>query len=314
MRDRSFIGVAALLGAIAILTALAAGLGVFARGDGTYETVTSVRGVTYPMATTGVYAYNAQRLVAEGIGWDVVTLVLAVPALLATLPFVARGSFRGRLVAAGLLGYLLYQYLEYAVTWAFGPLFPLFIVTYAASLAGIVWLGVGIARDGVAGRFGDRFPRRAYTLLTGALAVLLTLLWAQRIATGLGGDLEAASLWGETTMVVQALDLGLVVPTALFIAVLAWRRSAIGYVLAAIWIVFSIAMASAIAGMLVAAGLVEGTFEVPPMVIFGAYLFASLVLAWAIYRRAGSPEPEAAATGDRPRAEPRRATGVGRPA
>ena len=48
-------------------------------------------------------------------------------------------------VAAGLFGYFVYQYLEYSVTWAFGPLFPLFIAIYAASLAGIVWLGVRAA-------------------------------------------------------------------------------------------------------------------------------------------------------------------------
>ena len=42
--------------------------------------------------------------------------------------WVLRGSFRGRLLALGLLGYLLYQYLEYSLTWAFGPLFLLHIV------------------------------------------------------------------------------------------------------------------------------------------------------------------------------------------
>ncbi len=265
---------------------MAAGLGVFARGDGSYETVTSARGVTYQMATGGVYAYNSQRVVAEGVGWDVVTLFLAVPALLLTLPFVARRSFTGRLVAIGLLGYFVYQYLEYAVTWAFGPLFPLFIAIYAAGLAGIVWLGAGIAHDGLRDRFADRFPRRSYALVTAGMAVLLTLMWAGRIATGLTGDLEAAALSGETTMVVQALDLGLVVPTALFIAVLAWRRSPIGYVLGAIWIVTSIGMSTAIVGMLVAAGFVEGAFEAPPIIIFGAYLAASLGLAGMIYLRA----------------------------
>lgn len=56
-----------------------------------------------------------------------VTLALAVPALLAAVPAVARGSLRGRLLALGLLVYFFYQYLEYAVFWAFGPLFPLFV-------------------------------------------------------------------------------------------------------------------------------------------------------------------------------------------
>ena len=87
---------------VGLMAALAAAVGVFARGDGSYEIVTSVRGVTYAMATTGVYAYNAQRVVSEGVGWDVFTLLVAVPTMLAAAGFVAGGSFRGRLLALGL--------------------------------------------------------------------------------------------------------------------------------------------------------------------------------------------------------------------
>ena len=69
----------------AAVAGLASGLGVFARGDGSFQIVTSVRGVTYEMATNGVYAFNSRQLVAEGIGWDVFTLFVAVPATLATM-------------------------------------------------------------------------------------------------------------------------------------------------------------------------------------------------------------------------------------
>ena len=88
---------------------------------------TSERGVTFEMATTGVYAWNAQRVVAEGIGWDLFTLLVAVPALFVGAWLVNRGSYRGALFTLGVLGYLLYQYLEYTVTSAFGPLFLAFV-------------------------------------------------------------------------------------------------------------------------------------------------------------------------------------------
>jgi hypothetical protein len=269
---------------VALLAAAAAAVGVFARGDGSYETVTSVRGVTYAMATSGVYAYNAQRVVSEGVGWDVFTLFVAVPAMVASAAFVVRGSFRGRLLALGLFGYFFYQYLEYAMTWAFGPLFPLFILIFAAGLAGLGWFGVSIARDGIADRFGDDFPGRPFAIVSVSMAALLAVMWSGRIAAGLDGDLEAAGLQGETTLVVQALDLGLVVPIALFIAALAWRRTAAGQVLASIYVVTSVAMSAAIVAMLISAGIVEGAFELPPILIFGAYLAATLVLAVRMYR------------------------------
>lgn len=283
MNRNSRIGMAALCAAAALLAGIASAFGVFARGDGTFETVINERGVSYEMATTGVYAFNAQRVVAEGIGWDIFTLVIAVPALVVAAFLVARGSFRGRLFALGLLGYFFYQYLEYAVTWAFGPLFLLFVVIYAASLAGIVWIGVSVAREGLAWRFSERFPRRSWAALSIAMAAMLTLLWVQRVAAALGGDLLVGGLTSETTMTVQALDLGLVVPTSVFIAVLALRRSAAGYVMAMAYAVSFVAMALAIVGMMLSAWAVEGVLEVAPVAIFGVAAAAAVALGARMY-------------------------------
>jgi len=281
---------------VALLAAVAAGLGVFARGDGSYETVTSVRGVTYAMTTDGVYAYNAQRVVSEGVGWDIFTLFVAVPVMLAAAAFVAGGSFRGRLFALGLFGYFFYQYLEYAMTWAFGPLFPMFILIFGASVVGLVWLGASVAGDRIADGFGEHFPGRPFAVVSILMAVLLVVMWTGRIAAGLAGDLETAGLHGETTLVVQALDLGAVVPTALLISALAWRRTAVGYVLASVYVVTSIAMSAAIVAMLLSAGIVEGSFELPPILIFGAFLAVLLALAIRMYRPT-SPETFAVSEG-----------------
>jgi hypothetical protein len=236
------------------------------------------------MATTGVYAFNAERIVAEGVGWDVFTLFVAVPAMFIAAVAVARGSFRARLFVLGLFGYFLYQYLEYAMTWAFGPLFPVFILAFAGSLVGVMWIGASVVQERVGGGFVEGFPGRAFAVMSMLLSALLVVMWTQRIATGLAGDLEAAGLHGETTMVVQALDLGLVVPISVLIAALAWRRTDLGRVLASAFLVMSAAMAAAIVAMLLSAGLVAGTFELPPIVIFGAYLVAMAVLGLRMYR------------------------------
>jgi hypothetical protein len=228
------------------------------------------------MATSGVYAYNAQRVVAEGVGWDVVTLFLAVPALLLAAPLVARGSFRGRLFAVGLLGYFLYQYLEYAVTWALGPLFLLFVAIYATSLVGIAWIGWSLVKEHPATMFAERFPRRGWAALNLAMSSLLTLLWLQRIALATRG--EPGLLLGETTLTVQALDLGLLVPTSVLIAILVLRRTEIGYALAASFGVTFATMTAAIAAMLVSAAVIEGTVEMVPLAIFALASLAAIAL------------------------------------
>lgn len=261
----------------ALLAGIAAAIGVLARGDGSVVTVTSVRGVEFEMATTGVYAYNAERVVAEGIGWDVFTLVVAVPVLLVAAWALRGSSVRSRLFALGMLGYFAYQYLEYSVTWAFGPLFLLFVVIYGMSVLGIVWIGASVARTGVTGLFHESFPRRGWAALSLTMAALLTVMWLGRIGTALSGDLVAAGLTSETTLTIQALDLGFVVPALALSAVLTWRRSPAGYALSTVLTVTFVGMAMAIASMLLSAFVVEGSLEAVPVAIF---LLAATAGVW----------------------------------
>jgi hypothetical protein len=282
MTGKTQIGIVGLCLAIALLTAGAGAAGLFLRGDGAFEPVTSVRGEPYEMATTGVYAYNAERVVAEGVGWDIFTLLFAVPALLAALPLLAKGSLRGRLFALGILAYLFYQYLMYAVAWAFGPLFLLFVAIYAASLAAIAWIVSTIPLDRLSERFSDSFPRRGMAVLCFLVSAVLLFMWLARILSALGGEIEGI-LQGQTTLVVQALDLGLIVPLALFTGAATWRGRATGYILSSIVVVKAVAMAAAICAMLLSAWAYEGRLEVVPLAIFAGAAGASAWLGIRIY-------------------------------
>jgi hypothetical protein len=284
MSKNSRIGMAALCLSIALLTGAAASAGVFLRGDGSTAQAVSIRGEHYEYATTGVYRYNAERVVAEGVGWDLFTLCFAVPALLVSLPWLARGSLRGRLFATGLLGYLFYQYLMYAMTWAFGPLFPLFIVIYSASLTGMVWIMSTVPLAGLAKSSSERFPRKGMAMLCFLMAAALVLLWTQRIIAGLRGDWGTAVLAGETTLVVQGLDLGLIVPLSVFTGVMAWRGRPVGYLLCSTLVVKAVAMAAAICAMLLSAWAVEGSLELAPLALFGGAAAAAVALGVRMYR------------------------------
>lgn len=286
-------GLAALCVAIALLVAGTAAAGVLLRGDGATDTAVSIRGEEYEYATGGVYAYNPERVVAEGVGWDVVTLVFAAPALLFAAVSIARGSLRARLFAIGLLAYFFYQYLMYAVFWALGPLFPLFIVAYAASAAAIVWLARTIEIEHLAQDASERFPRKGMTVFCGLVALLLCGMWIPRIATGLSGDFSGAGLFGMPTLTVQAMDLGMLVPLAVTTGVLVWRSRPWGYLLATVFVVKGVTMAAAICAMLVSAALTDGALEIAPFAIFAAATAAAGFLALRMFRAlpagAGSP-------------------------
>ena len=268
---------------VAILAGAAATVGVFFRGDGSVETVVSPRGERYQMIISGVYRYNAQRVVAEGIGWDVFTLFAAVPALLLSLIWLARGTLRARLFALGVLAYLFYQYLMYSLTWAFGPLFLLFVAIFALSLVAIVRIVTTIYSKELDPRTGARFPALGMGIFSLAMAALLIIMWLARIFAAMNGKIDGVLL-GQTTLVVQALDLGLVVPLAIFTGVTALRRRRIGYLLCSVVVIKGAAMAAAICAMLIAAWIVEGALEIVPFVIFAAAAAVAFWLAIRIYR------------------------------
>lgn len=264
---------------VALLAGTAAAIGITQRGSGATAEATSILGERYSYAIDGVYAHNAVRVVAEGVGWDAVTLFLAVPALLVAAVFVASGSLRARLAALGLFGYLAYQYLMYAMFWAVGPLFPLFVVLYPAALLGIAWIVGTLDTRALAAAVRPGFPRRTLAVFAAVMSAMLVVMWVPRIAAGIAGDPVGANLLGTPTLTVQALDLGLVVPLSLATAVLVWRRHRAGYVLGALFTVKAVTMAGAIVAMLVSAWMVEGTLEVVPFAIFGAVTAFAGVLA-----------------------------------
>ncbi|MBX3032162.1 MAG: hypothetical protein KF809_18615 [Chloroflexi bacterium] len=272
---------------LAGLVSVAALAGILLRGTGGWIEVTSVRGETYQMATDGVYAWNAQRMVAEGIGWDVFTLLVIAPGLLLMLPGIRRGSPRLRLAHLGLVGYVLYQYLEYAVTWAFGPLFPLYLVIGAAATVALILGATSLTVERVSGQaawhLDDRYPTRSWAILATGMAALLSLLWLGRVMGALRDGVQGVLL-GETTLTVQALDVILVVPLLLVAGVGAWRGGQSARAFGAAMVVAFAMMAGAITSMLLGAWVVEGVLELPPVILFGGAAVAATVIGLRMYR------------------------------
>jgi hypothetical protein len=102
------------------------------------------------------------------------------------------------------------------------------------------------------------------------MSLLLTVMWVGRVFGAMANGIDGILL-GETTMTVQALDLGLIVPVSIVLAAMTWR----GHV----------------TSMLVSAWFVEGVAEVVPIAIFA---LAAAAGAWQSVRIFRSIAPTAA--------------------
>ena len=273
----------ALVGLTGTLTAIASGAGIFLRGDLLTRQFTTIRGDTVEYVTGGVYRFNGINMASEGVGWDLVTLLVIVPALALTLPSLRRGTLRATLVAVGFLVYFLYQYAEYAVGLAYGPLFPVYVAIVALSVSGLALLLWRVEIASLPEHFGAHFPRRAMIAFGLYMAILLGGMWLPLIA-GTLTDTSVPQLYGGTTLVVQAVDLGFLVPLGLFTAVTVYRRRPVGHLLSAVVIVKGASIALGIVAMLVVEWLTTGEPQLPPIVLFGLTSLAGLAIAIRIYR------------------------------
>ncbi|MCX7788450.1 MAG: hypothetical protein N2442_12235 [Spirochaetes bacterium] len=274
---------------IGIGAGIAAGAGVFLRGEPITRPFTSPRGEVYEYRDSGVYRFTAERVVAEGVGWDMVTLGLAVPFFFLTWGRVQilerrrATDIRIRFLLVGILCYFFYQYLEYAMYWALGPLFLLHVFLFSASAIGIIALLRDIKVEQLPEAFHASFPLKGIAILSGFVGIVLLLMWIPFVLEALQGKIEG-KLYGSTTLVVQALDLGFIVPLAFWTAFSTWKKRAVGYLLSFVVIIKGVLMGAALCAMLVNVWISTAKLEAVPLMLFGAIMLVSAYLLWRIFR------------------------------
>lgn len=183
------------------------------------------------------WLYRDNPLIAATFrGQDMVTLVVALPLLVAGLRLERQGSGRGRVLWLGMLSYAMYGYLFYAVGAAFNAFFLLYVAIFGLALYTLVLAATGIDFGTLAAGRDRRATRLVAIVYLLLVAVGLGLLWTGMAISYLfthvvPGPIVAS---GHPTGVVFAIDLVFIVPPMLIGAIGLIRRKRIGWVLAAV--------------------------------------------------------------------------------
>ena len=166
------------------------------------------------------------------LGNDLVTLVVAVPALALTVIYSARGSVRARLVWLGVLYYMFYNYAFYVfgmpVTKLYLPMIAVFTVSGFALVLGTFNLDA----KAVSRRFSPRTPARLLAVWFLWVAIQVSLLWiSQWVRFVFTGHVPEVNGSPNAYQVIAAVDLSFMVPLLIPAAYCLWRHRPWGYVL-----------------------------------------------------------------------------------
>lgn len=222
----------ALIPLIFIL-ALIAALGGLLPAEGTPYPLKSFRGEEVTINARGLYYWDTVSSAAQMQANDLVMLVLGLPLLAISFRLSLRNSLRGQLLLAGTLGFILYTYITMCFGAAYNPLFLVYVALFSLSLFAFVLVMMSFDIPSLPAHFSEKLPRGWIAALLFSAGGFLLLAWLGRIvATFAPGAIPA--LENTTSMFIQAMDLGIVVPTCILSGILLLRRNPWGYLLASV--------------------------------------------------------------------------------
>jgi hypothetical protein len=233
------------------LALLAAAAGVFWQGTGQPYPFETLRGETVMIRGHGLYRYDTVNSSSQELGTDIVTLLIGIPLLITGILLSRKGTLRGQLLLTGALGYFLYTYGAMCFLTAFNPFFLVYVALFSLSLFGFILSMKNLDVDQVTRHIADGFPRRAIATYFIIVAVFLTLAWLGLVASPSLAWTPPNGLESAITMVIQALDLGVIVPTSFITASLLIQRQAWGYTLSSVLLLKILTMGAALIAMII---------------------------------------------------------------
>lgn len=268
--------VSLLVMCILLLALLCVIVGLFSDTPIGQENFTSVHGEQVALYGKGIYGYDSLSMAVQGKAQDLVTGVIGLPLLLAALLSYRKNSFRGRMLLTGTVGYFLYTYVSCTFLWQFNILFPAYVALMSISLSTFILLLYGTRLSGIREHFRERTPVRLTGWFEIIFALLLLAMWTGRLLNAYKSP-EMAGLEHYTTFVIQAMDLGLVVPAALIGGALLLRRRPLGYLISSVILVKGLTLGLALAAMMLSLGK-AGMGEPLEFAVFGVCIMCLILL------------------------------------
>lgn len=276
MKNQSVLKI--LIPLIALLGVFAASMGLFYQTSGEPYPFTSNRGEEVMINGHGLYFYDTVSSAAQQQGNDIVTLVVGVPLLVVSTWLAFRGSLRGHLLLTGILGFFLYTYMSMCMLTSFNALFLVYVALFALSLYAFILCMMSFNLATLPQHFSERLPHGWIVGLLFVIGGFLSLAWLGKVIPPIMQNLTPA-LENTTTFVIQAMDLGLIVPLAFLAGILLLRCNVWGYLLASVFVMKAIALGLAVSAMCISMTLAGTPDSLAIMVPFLAITVANLFAA-----------------------------------
>jgi hypothetical protein len=266
MKNRKAINI--LVWVLVILVTSISLVGIMTNYRNGEEKFISVFGQTITLYCKGIYHNDSIAVVAQGIAQDYISLILGIPLLLYSLWAFNKNTLKGKLLLTGTLGFFLYTYMSYSFLWTYNFMFLTYVAAMSSSLFAFVLTILSIDINNLKNHFNEKMPIRLLGRFQIFLGIAVFMLWMGKIIPSLiSGDVPAG-LDHYTTLVIQAMDLGFVVPTAILSGILLMKKNNYGYLLSSIVIIKGLSLLTSLSAMVISQILAGVNMNIVEIIMF----------------------------------------------
>jgi hypothetical protein len=238
----------------------------------------------------GLYKHDTISVAAQAMGQDLVTLLICIPVLLGSLCLIQRNSLRGQLIWMGTIFYFLYSYTAMSFMTSYNQLFLVYVTLFSLSLYtfvyGLLSLQVKTIKKSISPGKTTKIAG-VFLIFSGAM---LALMWIKMIIDSLLAGIVPAALESYTTLVIQALDIGVIFPATLISGVLIIKNKEWGYALVSILLIKASLLGTAILSMILLMVLNGVTVAIGQVIFFVIITTGGISIAIAFYSKINAPK------------------------
>ncbi len=278
---------------IAMLSLLAGIMGILSMGGSGTRAFISLNGDTVYLYGKGIYINDSVAAAAQTIAQDWVTVVLGIPLLILSCIFSRKKSLRARILLAGTLAYFLYTYMSYSFLCMYNPLFLVYVALMSMCFFALILVLISFDLQLIKKAFSDDLPVKTIGILIIVFACAIALMWLGRIVPPLINDEIPSGLDHYTTLVIQAMDFGFVIPVSILSSILLMHRKPVGLLLSSVMCMKGATMLTSLTVMVINQALAGVKMSVAEIVIFPVANLLVLFGVFVFMKKIKEPETTA---------------------
>lgn len=269
---------------ISILSIICCLLGIFSDQIKDYPNIMTVRNEVVELYNKGLYARDSFSMATQAIAQDCVTLIMGIPLLLVSLHMMRKGNTKGTFLLTGTIGYFLYTYTSYSFLMMYNCFYLVYLILMTLSLYAFILCMLSFDSSKLKSYFSDNFPRKSVSIILGLMSFMLCFMWLGRIVPTIFSDAAPHGLEHYSTLGIQTLDLGVIVPAGFITAFLTWKRYPYGYILSTVLTLKLITMGSAVSAMAVSMYLNNIEIDIVELFVFPIFTLLIIIFMFVILK------------------------------